>query len=316
MASYHLSAKIGAKGKAASHASYIAREGKYTGKARYEDLEATEYGNMPAWAQHTPAHFWKAADVHERANGSAYREIEIALPRELTPSQRLELVRDFVAQELGEKHAYQFAIHAPKAAVEQGDQPHAHIMYSERIRDGIERDPEQYFKRYNTKNPENGGAKKFSGGKRADELKSELLATRERWADVQNEHLEKHGWTDRVTHLSLIDQGIERLPEKHLGSRMTVTEKTELLERRANEKVPHELSAKAQFELFKLKRKQETERELADKTAAENKQQEPPVSELSAKAQFELFKQKRRQQQEIEHNPKPKSKQQDQDLDR
>ena len=27
-------------------------------------------------------------------------------------------------------------------------------------KDGIERDPEQYFKRYNSKNPERGGAKK------------------------------------------------------------------------------------------------------------------------------------------------------------
>ena len=33
-------------------------------------------------------------------------------------------------------------------------------MFNERLQDGIERDPEQYFKRYNSKNPERGGAKK------------------------------------------------------------------------------------------------------------------------------------------------------------
>ena len=148
MASYHLTAKIGKKGKAAAHAAYIAREGKYSGRDRYEDLEATASGNMPEWAAHNAAHFWQAADEHERVNGSVYREIEVALPRELTPSQRLELVQAFIEQEIGDQHAYQFAIHTPKAAIEKDDQPHAHIMYSERIRDGIARDPEQYFKRY------------------------------------------------------------------------------------------------------------------------------------------------------------------------
>ena len=34
-------------------------------------------------------------------------------------------------------------------------------MFNERLQDGIERDPEQYFKRYNSKNPERGGAKKI-----------------------------------------------------------------------------------------------------------------------------------------------------------
>ena len=40
------------------------------------------------------------------------------------------------------------------------DQPHVHLMFNERLQDGIERDPEQYFKRYNSKNSERGGAKK------------------------------------------------------------------------------------------------------------------------------------------------------------
>ena len=239
MASYHLTAKIGKKGKAAAHAAYIAREGKYSGRDRYEDLEATASGNMPEWAAHNAAHFWQAADEHERINGSVYREIEVALPRELTPAQRLELVQEFIEQEIGDKHAYQFAIHTPKAALEKDDQPHAHIMYSERIRDGIARDPKHYFKRYNAKNPEKGGAKKFSGGKSANELKAELLGLRERWATLQNTHLEKHGHNDRVDHRSLKDQGIDREPEKHLGaigvSRLNAHAISALLERRAAE---------------------------------------------------------------------------------
>jgi hypothetical protein len=239
MASYHLTAKIGKKGKAAVHAAYISREGKYSGRDRYEDLEATASGNMPEWAAHNAAYFWTAADEHERINGSSYREIEVALPRELTPSQRLELVQEFIEQELGDKHAYQFAIHTPKAALEKDDQPHAHIMYSERIRDGIARDPDQYFKRYNAKNPEKGGAKKFSGGKSSKELKAELLNLRERWATLQNAHLEKHGHNERVDHRSLKDQGIDREPEKHLGaigvSRLNTHNISAILERRAAE---------------------------------------------------------------------------------
>ena len=50
MASYHLSVKVGAKGKAAAHAEYIEREGEYKLKHQ-EKLEATEHGNMPPWAQ-------------------------------------------------------------------------------------------------------------------------------------------------------------------------------------------------------------------------------------------------------------------------
>jgi len=217
MASYHLTAKIGAKGKAASHSAYISREGKYSGRERYEDLEATGHGNMPKWAEQEPVQFWNAADEYERANGSAYREIEVALPRELTPDERRSLVEDFVRRELGDQHVYQWAIHTPKAALEKGEQPHAHIMYSERRLDGIERDPDQFFKRYNAKNPEKGGAQKASGGKARGELKQELLELRERWADVQNTHLQLNGHDVRVDHRSLKDQGIDRVPEKHLG---------------------------------------------------------------------------------------------------
>ena len=234
MASYHCTVKVGGKGKAASHSAYISREGKYSGRERYEDLESTAYGNMPKWAAHNPAHFWNAADEHERANGATYREIEVALPRELDPTQRRALVEDFIAQEIGDKHAYQWAIHTPNAALEKGEQPHAHIMYSERTRDGLDRDPAQYFKRYNTKAPEKGGCRKDSAG-----TEERLQATRQRWADVQNLHLERHGHEARVDHRSLEAQGIDRAPEKHLGGRgvrqLQETDISALLERRAAE---------------------------------------------------------------------------------
>lgn len=214
MASYHCSVKVGGKGKAGPHAEYIARIGKYSGSARYEDCEYTEHGNMPGWALESPEYFWAAADEYERANGATYREIMVALPRELTPAQRIELVRDLVLQEIGSSHPYSLAIHNPAAAIEGGEQPHAHIMYSERTMDGIERDPNEFFKRYNAKNPEKGGCKKDSAG-----TPERLATTRERWANIQNEHLARHGHDVEVDHRSYADQGIDRQPEKHLGSK-------------------------------------------------------------------------------------------------
>lgn len=171
MATYHLSVKFGGKGQAANHADYIERKGEY---AKRKDLEYTEHGNMPEWARDNPSHFWQAADQFERANGSTYRELEIALPRELTPEQRLELVQDFVRQEAGERHAWSFAIHNPKASIDGGEQPHAHIMMSQRVNDGIDRTPEQYFRRYNARYPERGGAKKDSGSLTLTQQKEQL----------------------------------------------------------------------------------------------------------------------------------------------
>ena len=236
MASYHCTVKTGGKGRAAKHADYIEREGQYAQtpgrESKLEDLEHKASGNMPAWAEHDASVFWQAADEHERSNGATYREIEVALPRELTPAQRVELVEDFVKQQIGERHPFTYAIHIPKAAIEKGEQPHAHIMYSERTLDGIARDPDKFFKRANTKNPEKGGCKKDSAG-----TQERLLATRELWAEVQNKHLEKAGSAERVTHLSLKAQGIARQPEKHLGPvDAREVNAAALLERRAAER--------------------------------------------------------------------------------
>ena len=213
MASYHLSVKIGKNSSGAKHAHYISREGKYSDK---EDCEAVLNENMPPWAK-SSSKFWQTADKYERANGSIYKEFEMALPRELTAAQRLDLVKEFIAIEIGNKFTYTAAIHNPKAAIEGGEQPHAHIMYSERTIDKIERPAEQHFKRYNAKQPERGGCKKANTAKTKDERKAELIALRERWANLQNKHLESAGHSARVSHRSLADQGLERLPEAHIG---------------------------------------------------------------------------------------------------
>lgn len=139
------------------------------------------------------------------------KEHVIALPRELDENQRHELVKDWIAQEIGAKHAYQYAIHNPPA-LDGGEQPHTHIMFSERTRDSIERDPEQYFKRYNSKNPEKGGAKKANTPKKSAERKADLKAMRDRWEKTCNAHLERAGRKERINMKSLKEQGLNRKP--------------------------------------------------------------------------------------------------------
>jgi hypothetical protein len=90
-------------------------------------------------------------------------------------------------------------------------------MFSDRQHDGIERGPEQFFKRYNAKNPERGGAQKFSYGVDKEEAARTYEGIRERWAKVQNLALEHAGVEARVDHRSLAAQGIHREPEVHRG---------------------------------------------------------------------------------------------------
>lgn len=282
MASYHLSVKVGGKGKALAHAHYIAREDKYA-RRRDDDLVHVESGNMPNWAAHKPAEFWAAADAHERANGCTYREIEIALPRELDDGQRLALVRDFVSQEIGERHAYQFAIHNPKAAIAGGEQPHAHIMFSERHCDGIDRDPEQYFKRANSKHPERGGAKKVRFGETPTERKAYLTEQRGRWADLQNSYLEKYQHDDRVDARSYKAQGIDRQPERHLGPyqvrQLDVAQLHAVIDRRETESVAIEQKERLQgvIDVTRSLHSALRERDEAQRTspAVEREQRQP-----------------------------------------
>lgn len=219
MAIGRLSMKVGKAGKAGPHAAYIAREGQYANRLeRGERLEATEAGNMPAWAQSNPLAFWQAADAYERKNGTTYREMEIALPRELSAAQRIELVREFVRQEIGDRHAYQWALHVPTAA-DGGEQPHFHLMFSERQVDGIDRDPEQYFKRYNAKAPEKGGARKGYGPSAGQTLTkaeraAELKELRGRWEAMCNAHLERAGVEQRIDMRSHAERGTGLEPER------------------------------------------------------------------------------------------------------
>lgn len=247
MATFHLSIKSGKKGKAAEHAAYIAREGKH--KKDQHDLTANEYGNLPIWANDNPSALWRAADKFERSNGAAYRELEIALPVELTLDQNRALVQELINKTVGAK-PYQFAIHEPNSALGDVKQPHVHLMISDRKPDGFERNPEQHFKRFNTKNPAAGGCRKDSGGKEPVVLREEVRTLRKTCADIQNEFLEKYGHSSRVDHRSNRERGISTLPERHIGSAvinaMTKEEKKSFQRNRQDKKLLPKASTKDQ----------------------------------------------------------------------
>lgn len=213
MASYHVEIKSGHKGVAAEHSTYIAREGWHRHKG---GLMLTGYGNMPSWAEARVKAFWKAADRYERANGATYRELIIALPHELSIEQLRALVDRLISELVGDK-PYQYAVHASTSSLQGEYNPHLHLMYSDRLPDGIDRPEEQLFSRYNSSNPAMGGRRKASGGMTRQQIREDLIGKRKVVADIQNEFLANYGHEDRVDHRSLKEQGAKHQAERHLG---------------------------------------------------------------------------------------------------
>ena len=239
MAVGRISVKTGSKGKASPHVSYILREDKYKPHAKkVEELGKTGHGNMPQWAEKNPKLFWQEADTHERKNGSTYREHILTLPRELNEEQRIELVEEWIKNEIGDKHPYIYAMHNP-IALDGKEQPHCHLMFCERELDGIERSPDQFFKRYNAKSPEKGGAKKANTGLDYSVRRQQLKEQRSRWEKTVNLHLERAGSKERVNLKNWKEKG---LTEKPVNINMIEMSKLK--------KSQQDLK-KAQFEIYK-----------------------------------------------------------------
>ena len=163
-----------------------------------EKIEFVRSGNMPNFAEGKPAEFWNAAEVYERSNGRTCSSLVVALPKELTQEQRIELAEAFIA-EFADRYRYPFtcAIHNHVGSIAGIEQPHLHFMYSERHVDDIERTAEQFFKRYNPKQPEKGGAQKLT----ADVLgmgKAQLQLYRQKTEELINASLAQYAPTKTV----------------------------------------------------------------------------------------------------------------------
>lgn len=157
-----------------------------------EQIEFVKSGNLPSFAEGKPAEFWQAADVFERSNGRTCSSLVVALPKELNQAQRIELAEAFIT-EFADRYRFPFscAIHNHAGSIAGIEQPHLHLMYSERHVDGIDRSAEQFFKRYNPKDPQKGGAQKLT----ADVLgigKAQLQLYRQKTEELINDSLMRY----------------------------------------------------------------------------------------------------------------------------
>lgn len=213
MDSIHFGIRSGRHGAATQHIAYITREGSH---AKRNDLISTGHGNMPPFANDQPRRLWKASDQYERKNGSTFRAYTISLPRVLSIEQLSELALRQARRLAGPK-AFQWALHMPRSSLRDEPHPHVHVAICDRLPDGIDRPPEQMFRRYNPANPSKGGCRKDSGGKTRKALNAHLMAQREAAAEEINAALAKHGHHQRVDHRTLRERGIDRPPERYLG---------------------------------------------------------------------------------------------------
>ncbi len=219
MAIYHMHVTVGTRSggqSAAAKIDYIWRQGPYR-RDHAEQVQHMASGNMPAWAEANPAAYWRAADTHERMNGTLFREVEFALPIELAEASRVVLAERF-ARELSGDHnlPWSLAIHAGRDATN----PHCHLVLSERRHDGHDRTAETWFRRaaaparrgLERPDPASGGALKVSL-----RGKAWLAETRARWARAANKALEAAGDAARIDHRSYAAQGLDLVPGQHVG---------------------------------------------------------------------------------------------------
>jgi len=195
MAIYHLSMKNGAKGKGGKHASYISGEDKYEHK---NDVVEKLEMNIPDSTTSAKS-FFRAADKFERKNGRVYKEIEVSLARELSPEQNKQAVLDFIENSPIKGKPTLVAIHAGKS----GNQPHAHIMFSERPSADLKMT--EFFKRTGSKKDRTLNAKRC------------MPVMRQSWENSLNTQLQKAGLSARVSAKTLRAQGISRIPQLKIG---------------------------------------------------------------------------------------------------
>jgi hypothetical protein len=208
MAIYHLSADVvrrSAGRTATAAAAYRAAElitdqrtglsFDYRPRRGVVHREILAADDAPAWARDR-AQLWNRVEATEkRKDAQLAREIELALPHELTSVQRCELVRRFVrAAFVDAGMTADIALHAPGG---QGDNRnhHAHILLTMRRIEGAS----------------------FGAKERAWNAPALLEHWRVLWAGHVNRALARAGERERIDHRSLEAQGITRLAQIHLG---------------------------------------------------------------------------------------------------
>ena len=225
------------KTNARSHLEYINRE------RAYENRGACVFHShhLPKWAHNDPKKFFQAADKYEGVGHRRYVEIEFALPNELkTVEQYRQIIDAFIAKHLSE-HYYTYAIHDKIGMLSGQRHPHVHIMFSERLIDDVEKIKERSAKAfflYPARKKKDGSQPSFEEKWKRGAPKNRkwcnhqyVTELRADFANIQNEVLERNGFSIRVDHRTLKEQKEEaesngdsslarlfsRVPEKYVG---------------------------------------------------------------------------------------------------
>lgn len=174
----------------------------YTDKKGVEYTEILAPEDAPDWV-HDRAALWNNVErIEKRANSQLGKEINLALAKEMSKEQNIELLKKFCNDTFVKE-----GIIADIAYHDKADgNPHAHIMLTRREinRDGFGAIRKEWF----------GGEFKGFTGKEQEEYTIKL---RESWANYLNEALELAEVQEQVSHKSLKDQEIDRIPQIHLG---------------------------------------------------------------------------------------------------
>jgi len=135
---------------------------------------------------------WNYVEAVERRKDSQLaRDVGIALPVELTHSENIELMRDYLQRHfVSQGMVADLSIHE-----DDSNNPHAHVLLSMR------------------EATSNGFGQKV----RSWNAKAKLLDWRAAWADSANEHLARAGHAVRIDHRTLEAQGSELQPGTKIG---------------------------------------------------------------------------------------------------
>jgi ATP-dependent exoDNAse (exonuclease V) alpha subunit len=148
-------------------------------------------GGSPAWVQDRET-LWNRVEAGERRKDSQLaRAIEISLPVELSVTESVSLLRDYIAQEFVSKGMIaDFCIRRKTP-----ENPHAHILLT--LREAT---------------PSGFGPKVRQWNR-----KSNLLEWRSAWAERANQHLARAGHAVRIDHRTLEAQQTELVPGRNMG---------------------------------------------------------------------------------------------------
>ncbi len=217
MAIYHFSAKVISRANgssavaSAAYRSASRLEDERLGRAHdfsnksgvvHSEVMAPE-GSPERWQDREV--LWNEVELGEkRKDAQLAREIEFAIPREMSQAQGVELARDFVRQEFVDRGMVaDLNVHWDMGA-DGLAKPHAHVMLSMREVGG--------------EGTEGAGARGAFGKKVREWNSTEVLsAWRERWAGHVNERLAELGIDAQVDHRTLQAQGIELEPQHKIG---------------------------------------------------------------------------------------------------